>query len=542
MKRCPECRRDYYDDSLLYCLDDGSALLEGPVGIHSTGAPSSIHETDTPRAEPATKILGAIGGHQAGNTNAIAVLPFANMSRDEDAEYFSDGLAEELLNVLSKINGLRVAGRTSSFSFKGKQTNFAEIGRTLNVSSVLEGSVRMSGKHVRIAVQLVNVADGYHLWSESYDRTMDDIFEIQDDIAHSVVEELRSKLVGARPDANMSKEIAAELADAAKGRTEDPEAHRLMLLGRHYASMVNREAMLQAIKYFRQALELAPDNAICWVELGNAESVSASFGWSEFSEGYEKAGEAARKALSIQPDLAAAHALTGRVQLNQNLDFRGADASIRRAIELEPDNLFVLGSAAFVLGRFVHRLEETLDICRRALLLDPLNMRILNAFALAAYFAGHLDEAEAASRRSIEIAPQGVAKRADLGLVLLDKGRVDEARTAAAAEPGEPWRLWSLAIIENAAGRENEARFALDDLIASHGVTAAFQIAEVYSSLGEPDKAFEWLERAVAGHDPGTSAIAVSPLLKPLHDDQRWPALLEKIGYPTGEGDRGTNV
>jgi len=539
MKRCPECRRDYYDDSLLYCLDDGSALLEGPVGIHST-APPSIHETDTPKAEPATQIFGNIGGHHAGDTNAIAVLPFANMSRDADAEYFSDGLAEELLNVLSKINGLRVAGRTSSFSFKGKQTNFAEIGRTLNVSSVLEGSVRMSGKHVRIAVQLVNVADGYHLWSESYDRTMDDIFEIQDDIAHSVVEELRSRFTGSPRDSNLSRKIAAEVANAAKGRTEDPEAHRLMLLGRHYTSRVNQEDMLQAIEYYHQALELAPDNAMCWVELGYAESVSASYGWTEFSEGYEKAGEAARKALSLQPDLAAGHALTGIVQLCQNLGFQDAEASIRRAIELEPDNIFVLGLGAYVLGRLVHRLDETLDICRRALLLDPLNIRILTAFALAAYFAGHLDEAETAFRRSIEIAPQGVAKRARLGLVLLDKGRIEDARTEADAEPSEEWRLWSLAVIENAAGRDNEARSALDDLIAKYSDNGSFQIAEIYSTLGKPDKALEWLERAVAGHDPGTTMIAVSLLLKPLHGDPRWPALLEKIGYPTGEGDRGT--
>jgi len=304
--------------------------------------------------------------------------------------------------------------------------------------------------------------------------------------------------------------------------------------------MVNREAMLQAIEYFRQALELAPDNAMCWVELGIAESASASYGWSEFLEGFEKAGEAARKALSLQPDLAAGHALTGHVQLSQKLDFRGAEASIRRAIDLEPDNIFVLSLGAFVLARFVHRLEETLDICRRALLLDPLNIRILNAFAMTAYFAGHLDEAETAFRRSIEIAPQGVAKRARLGLMLLGKGRVNEARSVAAAEPEGLWRLWSLAIIENAAGQENEARFALDDLIARYSDTGHFQIAEVYSSLGEPDKAFEWLERAFAGHDPGTSAIAVSPLLKPLHDDPRWLELLDKIGYPTGEEDRGT--
>src|SRR5438445_6348173 len=180
MKRCPECRRDYYDDSLLSCLDDGSSLLDGPGGSHATNAPSlgyepatvMIHSTEAADTTP-TQVFAA-SASPVDNTNAIAVLPFANMSRDEDAEYLSDGLAEELLNVLSRIDGLRVAGRTSAFSFKGKQTTFAEIGRQLSVSSVLEGSVRMAGKRVRIAVQLVNVADGYHLWSETYDRTMDD--------------------------------------------------------------------------------------------------------------------------------------------------------------------------------------------------------------------------------------------------------------------------------------------------------------------------------------------------------------------------------
>jgi TolB-like protein len=192
MKRCPQCRRDYFDDTLRFCLEDGSALIQGIGGMHSTEAPSfdsptMIHSTAAPDSIWPTSLLPA-NANPATNENAIAVLPFANMSRDEDAEYLSDGLAEELLNVLSRINGLRVAGRTSAFSFKGKQTTFAEIGQQLGVSSVLEGSVRTAGKRVRISVQLVNVSDGYHLWSQSYDRTMDDIFAIQDDIAASVVE------------------------------------------------------------------------------------------------------------------------------------------------------------------------------------------------------------------------------------------------------------------------------------------------------------------------------------------------------------------
>jgi tetratricopeptide (TPR) repeat protein len=227
--------------------------------------------------------------------------------------------------------------------------------------------------------------------------------------------------------------------------------------------------------------------------------------------------------------------LVARLLLQLNFDFRGAEAAIKRAIELEPDNISVLASAGFVLSRFVDRLDESLDIARRALLIDPLNMGILNAFTQAAFFAGHLDDAETACRRSIELAPHGVYKKAILGLVLLDQGRVDEARIVASDEPGDDWRLWSLAIIENAAGRKNEARAALDDFIAKYSDEGPFQIAEVYANLDQHDKAFEWLELAIAGRDPGTSNVAVSRLLDPLHSDPRWPALLEKIGYPARE-------
>src|SRR5688572_1693831 len=190
MKRCPECRRDYYDDTLLYCLDDGSALLDGPASVAEM--PTELIPASNVYADMPT-LFGVDADEIAKTSNAIAVLPFANLSRNEDSEYFSDGLAEELLSVLSRIRGLRVVARTSAFSFKGKQMSVEEIGRSLRVGAVLEGSVRTAGDRVRIAVRLVDVEKGYHLWSETYDRKMEDIFAIQDDIARSVVEQLRSK-------------------------------------------------------------------------------------------------------------------------------------------------------------------------------------------------------------------------------------------------------------------------------------------------------------------------------------------------------------
>ncbi len=200
MKRCPECRRDYYDDTLLYCLDDGNALLDGPASGN----------------EPVTAILASVEAEtaiassegQPGSPNSIAVLPFAHMSSDEDNEYFCDGLAEELINALTKIDELKVAARTSAFSFKGKETDISEIARKLSVKTILEGSVRRSGSNVRITVQLINAADGYHLWSERYDREMNDIFAVQDEITLAVVEALKVKLLHGERSAILKKGTA----------------------------------------------------------------------------------------------------------------------------------------------------------------------------------------------------------------------------------------------------------------------------------------------------------------------------------------------
>jgi len=221
---------------------------------------------------------------------------------------FSDGLAEELLNVLSKIRGLRVAARTSAFSFKQKQTTISEIGRTLNVASVLEGSIRMAGNRVRISVQLIKVEDGYQLWSETYDRTMDDIFAVQDDIAQSVVEELRTRLLGESVGPDASERVRSEVAVAAKGRAGDPEAQRLMLLGRYFLDRMTREDTAKGIVYLRGALDLDPGFALCWAELGRAYSIEAGRAWKPVEEGFGLARDAARRSLALEPDLAVGYA------------------------------------------------------------------------------------------------------------------------------------------------------------------------------------------------------------------------------------------
>ncbi|MEP6946843.1 MAG: hypothetical protein ABJA02_13060 [Acidobacteriota bacterium] len=534
MKRCPECRRDYYDDTLLFCLDDGSALLEGPGGIHSTAAPSMGLEPATILIHSAAvtddPVTLAMRAFRRDNASAIAVLPFANMSRDEDADYLSDGLAEELLNVLSRIQGLRVAGRTSAFSFKGKQTTFAEIGQQLNVSSVLEGSVRMSGRRVRIAVQLVNTSDGYQLWSETYDRTMDDIFAIQDDIASSVVEEVRSRLAVEKPDPDRNANLAAEVAVAAQGRAEDPEAHRLMLLGRHLADRRTTEDMAKAIQYFEEALKIDPLNAQCWQEIGYAQSIRTGHGFVDYEVGYTAARSAIEKALQLEPNLAGGHALLATLKLSWNRDFRGAEEPLRRALALEPDNAFVLSRASYVLG-LLGKIDEPLDLARKLAALDPLNSLALQRLTGASYAAGKLDEAEMAARRSIELSPQGVYTHALHAVVLAEKELFDDARAEAAKEAAEIWKHWSAALVEIKAGRINHAHEFLDMIIQLDCEGFAFQIAEIYSAIGEIDNAFEFLDVAVKS-DPGISHILISSPLRPLHEDPRWEPLLSRIGIP----------
>lgn len=481
-------------------------------------------------ADNRTQILNADAAGQIETSNTIAVLPFLNMSRNEDGDYFSDGLAEELLNVLSKIRGLRVAARTSAFSFKGKQTTIAEIGQVLKVASVLEGSIRTAGNRVRISVQLVKVADGYHLWSETYDRTMDDIFAVQDDIAQSVVGELRARLLGEEPGSNASGRVMSEVAAAVRGRAGNPEAQRLMLLGRYFLDRTTREDTAKAIVYFREALDLDPGFALCWAELGRAYSIEAGRAWVPVGPGYDRSRDAAKRALSLEPDLAEGHAQLGRIQLAHDWDLRGAEVSYRQALELAPGSSSVLDGAA-VLAYKLGRLDEALELGRRVLVQDPLSAAFWHNLGLTCHAAGLLAESESAFRRALELVPQRFVSRALLALVLMDQGRAADALEQATREPDEFWRLWSLAILHYASGRSADADEVLLKLIEEHADGNAYQIAEVHSVRAEVDRAFEWLGRACEERDSGVTHLKINPRFRPLHSDPRWAPFLKQLGF-----------
>jgi TolB-like protein/tetratricopeptide (TPR) repeat protein len=460
---------------------------------------------------------------------SIAVLPFVNMSRDEKDEYFADGLSEELLNVLAKIRGLRVAARSSAFAFKGKVATVAEVGRALNVATVLEGSVRKEGNRIRISVQLVNVADGYQLWSETYDRTLTDIFAVQDDIARSVVQELRTTLLGGAADAKAGKEVTAAVAAAVKGRATEPEAHRLYLQARHFFDRGSREDVARGIGYLKQALALDPSFALAWATLGRAYAADADSGWTAAAEGYARAREAVKRALVIEPDLAEAHAGLWWIQMNHDWDWRGAEASSRRALELAPGNAVMLRQAG-MLAANLGRLDEAIGLYRRAIDQDPLSATTYHDLGTDLHSTGHLAEAEAAYRKALELSPQRAGTRATLALNLLAQTRFEEALAEALREPDEWPRLWATAIIYHAASRGADSDAALQELLVKYQLEAACQIAEVYAARGKADLAFEWLERAYVQRDGGLSEMKTRPLLRPLHADPRWDVFLRKMG------------
>jgi len=460
---------------------------------------------------------------------SIAVLPFLNRSASADDEYFSDGLADELLNVLSKIKGLRVIARSSAFTFKGKPTTAAEIGRALDVATLLEGSVRKSGERVRISVQLVNVADSSHLWSETYDRTLEDIFAVQDDIAQSVVKELRALLLGQEADSKESGDARAEVAAAAVGRGRNPEAHRLFLQGRYQYTRIANADLTAGIEMLKRAVELDPEHALAWATLGQAYPWAAGTGLMPPDEGMKLGRAAAERALAIEPNLAEGHTALGLVRHWYEFDWSGAEASFARALELAPrsaDALQAAGMLEYCLGRF----DRALELLRRSIDSDPLSMLGPTYVANTLFSAGRLAEAEAEIRALLARSTSPSRGRGRLALVLVAQGRTEEALVEAMAESGEMWRLWSLAIVDWTLGRTIESDEALAQLESKHSDSAAYQVAEVRAFRGEIDAAFGWLERAFETRDAGVARSKTSTYLNSLHGDPRWAEFMKKIG------------
>ena len=512
-------------ERLAACLqvpaDERPALIEiarGEVRMDRLGALSPVALPRTPAVQFDPTLP------------SIAVLPFANLSDDAANEHFADGLAEELLNVLAKIPDLRVASRTSAFTFKGnKEVDIPTIARKLNVSTILEGSVRKSGQRVRITAQLVHAASDSHLWSNSYDRELDDLFAAQDDIARSVVEHLRSALLGEQPDAAANARVQAEVRAATRGRTDIGQAHELYLLGRFLVDRMNPEDTLTGIAYLRQALQLDPRYARAWAGLAGAYSNQADYAWAPLTETFELARAAARHAIELEPELAEGHVELCWVQMCHEWDWQGSLASCARALELGASDRSIF-IAASVLADSLGRKEEAVAWARRAAAVDPLSFIAHGNLALRCLNSGLLEEADSALDEAFKLNPRAGLLPAVLGTLRLEQQRPDEALAAFQREGIEALRLAGIAMAQHTLGNRAESNAALQEVINACASNGALQIAEAFAYCGDADRAFEWLERAYLQRDSGLPQMQSWPLLRNLHGDSRWEPFLRKMG------------
>jgi TolB-like protein/class 3 adenylate cyclase/Tfp pilus assembly protein PilF len=501
----------------------------GAHGLKDLGRPESVFQVCHPDLPQSFPPLRSQAAPPSRDMPSIAVLPFVNMSRDEENEYFADGLSEELLNVLAKIRGLRVASRTSAFSFKGKGVDIPTVAQKLNVATVLEGSVRKSGKRVRITAQLIQVASDSHLWSETYDRELDDIFAVQDDIAQSVVKELRAALLGQPAETAAETKAAAEVRQAATGRSDNPEAFQLYLQGKFFGERITQADSDKAIDLFQRALVIDPNFALAWAGLSQIHFLQAGYGFAPISEGFERAREAARNALRLAPDLAEGHIALGTVLEGYDWNFTAAETSFRRALELAPGDGNALRAAAQLM-RILGRVDEALELIRKAVALDPLSARTHRQAAMIAVMSERFDDAAASFQMALDLAPNAGLNHAFLAITRLFQGRAEEALPLGEAESHDVFRNVSLAMIHHARGRAAESDAALHTLINGFGWTAAYQVAEAYAYRNEVDNAFEWLERAYAQRDPGVPLSARDVILRSLHADPRWQPFLRRMG------------
>ena len=451
---------------------------------------------------------------------SIAVLPFVDMSPGKDQEYFSDGIAEEILNVLAQVEGLHVAGRTSSFSFKGKNEDLRSIGQSLGVSAVLEGSVRKSGDRVRITAQMIKVADGFHLWSQNYDRQLTDVFAVQDEIARSVVTATKMKLMGVKA------------AVPAGRRATNPEAYAQFLLGRQFLNRGTSEDYRRSVEALERAIALEPDYAPAHAELSSALVWlvnSTSVTRPERVGGQQQAVREAEKAVALAPDLAESNLARATLRTAILWDWSGARSDLERALALSPGDARVqlqLGHLLAVLGR----LPEAVAMTRKAAEADPL--LALGWDLLGRYLAaeGNLGESRKAFEQALRVAPDNMWARRESGFADLLDGK--PAAALASFENQDGWiRLLGLALAHHDLGHAKEAQQALDALRALPE-PPAYQVAQVYAWWGNRDRAFEELEHGLVTADAGLRYLKYDPLLRKLRGDPRFAVLLKKMNLP----------
>ena len=443
---------------------------------------------------------------------SIAVLPFADMSPDRDQEYFSDGITEELLNLLGQIPDLRVAARTSSFSFKGQNLEIPEIASRLRVAHVLEGSVRKDGDDVRITAQLIR-ADGFHVWSDSWDRALDDIFQVQDDIAADVVAQMRVTLLG----------------DVPSLEPTDPEAYALYLQARQLSHQRTAEAFERSVALYREALAIDPEYATAWAGLAGTYAFQTGAYLLPFDEGYRLAHEAANRALAIDPDNAEAHAYLGYIAMHHESDMVAAARHYEEALDLAPANPDIMALAARLASN-LGLVEESVRLMEYVVARDPLNPGNHTWLGSEYRRAGRIEESIASFETALSLSPGQAGAHYAIGVAQLMMGEPEAALHAIQLESTDWYRLTGLVLVYHALGRTDESDAALQELIENHERGWSYQIAYALAYRGEADRAFAWLERAAEYNDPGLAEISRQSLFSNLHDDPRWLPFLESIG------------
>jgi eukaryotic-like serine/threonine-protein kinase len=449
---------------------------------------------------------------------SLAVLPFADMSAAGDQEYFSDGLSEELLNALASVPGLRLTARTSSFAFKGKNADVRQICRRLNVGAALEGSVRIQGSRARIRTQLINAEDGFRLWSETFDRELNDIFAVQEEIAQSVAGALKLRLMRpAEPSVTLS--------------VVDLVAHDAYLQGNYFYARQRPGDIEKSIEYFQRVVTAEPGHAPGWAALSKATLKLMDIGHTPIAKGLEKAREAITRALALDNSLSAAHATYGYLKMAHEWDWAGAATELELALAQNRSDAGVLRDAA-MLARTQGSLEHALALSAEAVVIDPLNARSYMGLGFSHWYLGHTSEAKTALDKVVELAPEYPYSHLLLGVLALDQDECEIAHRESNLESVPAFRLQGLAMTSARVGREEEGEQAFRMLRDDFADTMALQIAEVYTLKGEPELAFQWLERAYEQRDNGLADLKVKPLLSSLRGEQRFARLMGKMGLP----------
>jgi TolB-like protein/Tfp pilus assembly protein PilF len=497
---------------LLALLLVGIGLLAAAPGLgwyflRGSGRPAVVAQTGISGAGSASTALPP----------SVAVLPFADLSPEKDQEYFSDGLAEEILDSLAHVEGLHVSARTSSFNFKGKNEELSVIAAKLHVGSILEGSVRKEGNRVRITAQLINAADGYHLWSQKFERDLTGVFAVQDEVARAVVDALQVKLLPNR--GRVSREHG----------TSNPEVYTQYLLGQQLS---RRRSPKLAREAYEKAIALDEAYAPAWAGLAHVRfwDIPASTAPETTSEIQQRALVEAEKAVALDPELPEAYHARGEIRMLYQWDWAGAQADYERALALNPGHADIVLDYAHLLAS-LGRFQEAIAAKQRATELDPLNAGTWRGLAQMHWSMGHTELAQAAMNRAHEIEPDLENFWLRGGIALID-GKPSEALDWYGRAKNEVNLLMGTALAQHDLGRRQESQVAVDALVAKFARRFACKIADVYAWRGEGDRAFEWLDRAYAQRDPSMALIKYDPFLRNVRRDPRYGAVLRKMKLP----------